>query len=1227
MQAPSKIPPVILENELSLSEEIMQNVVDNDLQYIVDATEISDIDANTPITSEPQFLHLRCHSEYSIVDGIVRLDDYINAANQDAMPALAISDLSNLFAAIKFYKAAREKGIKPIIGCELWLENTKNRDSAYRLLLLVQNHVGYLRLCAIISRAYLENQYRGRAEIKQEWLHNNEGLLLISGNAQSDIGSAINAGNIKLATILAKHWQQMFPNRFYIDLQRILDPADMGLNNRKSANFLTNNPAYNAQETLIHHALDLASALDLPVLATHPIQFIAQDDFMAHEARTCIAEGYMLADTRRPKNFTREQYFKTQAQMAALFADIPEALANTVEIAKRCNLSITLGKNYLPNFPTPNNESLDTYLITQSTLGLETRLAGLYPNTDTRKAKRLEYESRLAFECKIINQMGFAGYFLIVADFINWAKHNGVPVGPGRGSGAGSLVAYSLNITDLDPLQYNLLFERFLNPDRVSMPDFDIDFCMDGRDRVIDYVKQKYGLDAVSQIATFGTMAAKAVIRDVGRVLDLPFNFVDGIAKLIPLELGITLSSALEKEPQLKARRETEDEVAQLLELALRLEGIVRNVGMHAGGVLISPSRISDFSPIYCQADGASLISQYDKDDVEAVGLVKFDFLGLRTLTILELALINANKQRASSLDGTPDNASNKDRAPLSFQNIPLDDKASFALLKSANTTAVFQLESKGMKDMLKQAKPDCFEDIIALVALYRPGPMDLIPDFCRRKHGLQRVEYPHPATESILKETYGIAVYQEQVMQIAQVVAGYSLGGADLLRRAMGKKKIEEMDAQRAIFTEGAKKNGLNERQATELFDLLEKFAGYGFNKSHAAAYALVAYHTAYLKAHYPAAFLAATMSADMNNTDNMHTFFDDCAGNSVEMLPPDVNQSGYRFEPINDSQILYGLGAIKGSGLAAIEVIVAAREVDGPFKNLFDFCNRLDLRKVNRRVIESLIRAGAFDKLEHNRAALLAAVNMAITSAEQNNNNAGQNSLFGEPSEIKHDLPKIAAWTPQQALIEEKAALGFYLSGHPFNNVKAEISQFVRGTLAELSPQEQPKLLAGVVAGVRIRMTARGKMAIVTIDDSLARVDVVVGSDLLHTHANLIKEDCVLIVEGRISHDEFSGGIRVNARKLMDLAGARSAQASMLKIACNGQSDAIKLSTILKPYCKKSIDTDKKLCPVKIEYHNKDSQASLMLGAAWQVELHDDLLEHLITWLSKENIKILYN
>ncbi|HWU34765.1 MAG TPA: DNA polymerase III subunit alpha [Methylovorus sp.] len=1148
--------------------------------------------------SQPTFIHLRCHSEYSVVDGTVRIGDYVKAATADNMPALALTDLSNLFGAVKFYKSARGKGLKPVLGCDLWLENETNRDQPYRLLLLCQTHAGYLKLCELLSRAYLENQHRGRAEIKRQWLveAGSEGLIMLSGAMSGDVGQAILQGNQQAALALAQQWADLFPNRFYIELQRA---------------------GHAQQEFYIGRALSLAGQLDLPVVATHPVQFMQADDFKAHEARVCIAEGYVLADNRRPKHFTPEQFFKTQAEMAALFADVPQALANSVEIAKRCNLTLTLGKNYLPQFPTPNGESLDEYLVQQAKLGLENRLQVLYPDEAVRDAKRPVYLTRLEFETNIIIQMGFPGYFLIVADFINWAKNNGVPVGPGRGSGAGSVVAYSLGITDLDPLQYALLFERFLNPERVSMPDFDIDFCQEGRDRVIDYVKHKYGLASVSQIATFGTMAAKAVIRDVGRVLDLPFNFVDGIAKLIPNELGITLSDALEKEPQLKERREQEEEVNELLELALRLEGLTRNIGMHAGGVLISPGKISDFSPVYCQQNGESLVSQYDKDDVEAVGLVKFDFLGLRTLTILAMALENSNAQRAL-----------KELPPLDFETLPINDKPTYQLLKSANTTAVFQLESRGMKDMLKQAKPDCFEDIIALVALYRPGPMDLIPDFCRRKHGQQRVEYPHPATEPILKETYGIMVYQEQVMQIAQVVAGYSLGGADLLRRAMGKKKKEEMDAQRAVFVEGAVKNGTPEKQAAELFDLMEKFASYGFNKSHAAAYALVAYHTAYLKAHYPAAFLAATMSADMNNTDSVHIFYDDCAANGVEVLAPDINQSEFRFKPISDKQVLYGLGAVKGTGWAAIEVILAAREAEGPFKDLFDFCRRLDLRKVNRRVIESLIRAGAFDKLEPNRAALLAGVSLAISAAEQSGAASGQDSLFGEMSDsVAHTLPKVNAWSEQEKLQQEKSALGFYFSGHPYEGYKRELATFVRTTLGNLKPQDQPQLLAGVVMGIRIRMTQRGKMAIVTLDDATSRIEIVVGNELLNQSQHLLKEDALVIVEGRVSNDDFSGGLRVNARKVYDLAAARSANASLLKISCNGQADAGRLREILAPYCRQGGEEDRRHCAVKIEYHNGSARVELMLGEQWRVELHDELLSNLKGWLSEDNVKILYN
>ncbi len=1140
----------------------------------------------------PSFVHLRAHSEYSVVDGMVRVGDYVKRAVDDRMPALALTDLSNLFGAIKFYKAARGKGVKPVIGCDIWLENETNRDQPCRLLLLCSSNAGYLRLCDLITRGYTRNQHRGRPEIKREWLGleegANDGLILLSGAGAGDVGQALLSGNDDLARKLALGWQRLFPNRFYIELQRVGQAQ---------------------QELYIAKALGLAASLGIPPVATHPIQFLDPDDYKAHEARVCIAEGYVLADKRRPQNFTEQQYFKTQADMAALFADIPEALANSVEIAKRCNLTLQLGKNYLPQFPTPNNESLDDYLKSQALEGLERRLLALYPDAATRDAKRPEYVARLDFESKTIIQMGFPGYFLIVADFINWAKNNGVPVGPGRGSGAGSLVAYSLGITDLDPLKFNLLFERFLNPERVSMPDFDIDFCQEGRDRVIDYVRNKYGLEAVAQIATFGTMAAKAVIRDVGRVLDLPFNFVDGIAKLIPRELGITLEDAIKQEEQLRERQEKEEEVKELLELALRLEGLTRNVGTHAGGVLISPGKITDFSPMYCQAGSDSTVSQYDKDDVEAVGLVKFDFLGLRTLTILDMAVAWTNQQRVA-----------KGESPIDLATLPLDDPDTYKLLRVSNTTAVFQLESSGMKDMLKQAEPDRFEDIIALVALYRPGPMDLIPDFCKRKKGMP-FEYPHPAVEPVLKETYGIMVYQEQVMQMAQLVGGYSLGGADLLRRAMGKKKKEEMDAQRAIFVDGAQKNGTSEHQAGQLFDLMEKFAGYGFNKSHAAAYALVAYHTAWLKAHYPAAFMAATMSADMNNTDSVHVFFKDCLANGVKVLPPDINRSEYRFTPVDEKHILYGLGAVKGTGDAAISVILAAREQGGPFRDLFDFCRRLDLRKVNRRVIESLVRAGAFDGIDPNRASLLAAVGVAMDVAGQGAGSA-QDSLFGESHDIPQQaLPKVQPWTERQQLVEEKSAMGFYFSGHPFSAWRKDVSAFVRGDLASLAPKEQPQMLAGVVMSTRTKMTARGKMAFVALDDGSAQLEVAVGNELFMSSQPLLKEDQLLIVEGKVSKDDYTGGLRVNARRLLNLAMARTASAQMLKISCNGQADALKLGELLKPY------KNRDACRVLVDYRNGQASCEMALGDDWRVELHDELLEGLRGWLGDDGLKILYH
>jgi len=1169
--------------------------------------------------SQPTFVHLRLHSEYSISDGMVRVDEAVAAARNDAMPALALTDLNNFFGLVKFYKAARGAGIKPITGCDVYITNDVDRDRPFRLLLLCQSEAGYLLMCRLLTRAYLENQHRGRAELRREWFHTGtEGLIALSGAHLGDVGNALLAGNALQARQYAQEWAGLFNNRYYLEVQRA---------------------GYADEEHYIHAAIRLAAEIGLPVVATHPVQFLTAEDFKAHEARVCIAEGYVLNDKRRVRVYTAQQYFKSQAEMSELFADLPEALQNSVEIAKRCNLTLTLGKPRLPDFPTPQGQGLDDYLRDQALAGLQRRMKTLYSGEAERAAKMPAYQQRLAFETETVIKMGFPGYFLIVADFIRWAKENGVPVGPGRGSGAGSLVAYSLGITDLDPLRYGLLFERFLNPERVSMPDFDVDFCQDGRERVIEYVKSKYGAQCVSQIATFGTMASKAVIRDVGRVMDFPYGLCDRLSKAIPLEgvKPVSLKKARVMEPEISAIADNEEGVPELLELAERLEDLARNVGMHAGGVLIAPGQLTDFCPLYCADSSASVVSQFDKDDVEDIGLVKFDFLGLRTLTILDWAM----RHVAHLAGGT---------ASFSLETMPLEDAATYELLKNANTTAVFQLESRGMKDMLKQAKPDRFEDIIALVALYRPGPMDLIPDFVRRKHG-EKFDYPHPDVEPVLSETYGIMVYQEQVMQIAQVVGGYSLGGADLLRRAMGKKKAEEMAQHREIFIEGALKNGTTKALAGNLFDLMEKFAGYGFNKSHAAAYALVAYQTAYLKAHHPAAFMAATLSGDMDNTDKVHIFYLDALQQfvshpvsgeklKIQVLPPDVNSSGYAFSPVDETTIAYGLGAIKGTGATAISNIVKARE-SGPFKDLFDFCRRVDKRIVNRRTVEALIRAGTFDSINDHRASLMSSVDAALASADQQARAANQNSLFGHEEadsvlQEKHaDVPR---WCLREQLVHEKSSLGFYLGGHPFQEYADELAHFIKVKLSELTPQFVAQtngqangsgysqrrgvqvVLAGIVAGLRIQQTRRGRMAIIMLDDGGAQVELTVFNELFEVSRPWIREDELLVVRGKAALDEYSGNVRVSAEELFDFASARSNFARQLALRCNGNASVAQLKELFTPY------RDGK-CPVQIHYRNGFASCQLRLGDAWQVTLHDDLLRDLRDLLQEENVRVVYN
>jgi len=1139
----------------------------------------------------PRFVHLRLHSEFSVTDGIVRIDAAVRRAAQDGMPALALTDSANVFGMVKFYREARAAGVKPVIGVDCWVQNETDADKPARALLLCATQAGYLRLCDLVSRAWLGNQHRARAEIARAWLREarNDGLIALSGAAAGDVGQALAADNAAAAERWAREWSELFPGRYYLELQRA------GLPNG---------------EMLVARTVELAGRLGLPVVATHPVQFLAPEDFRAHEARVCIAQGYVLGDRRRPRLFTPEQYFKTQDEMAQLFADVPQALENSLEIARRCNLAIELGRSRLPAFPTPPGVTLDQFLRQQAERGLAGRLARLFPDDAERARAAPRYGERLDFEIRTIIQMGFAGYFLIVADFINWARSNSVPVGPGRGSGAGSLVAYALGITDLDPITYNLLFERFLNPERVSMPDFDIDFCQDGRDKVIGYVRQKYGADSVSQIATFGTMAARAVVRDCGRVLDLGYNFCDQVAKLIPVQPGrtITLAEAREMEPLLAQREKKEDEVRELLALGEKLEGLTRNVGMHAGGVLIAPGKLTDYCPLYSAEGGANVISQLDKDDVEAIGLVKFDFLGLTTLTILDWA------ERYVRAMG---------EAQFTLERIALDDRATYQLLSAGNTTAVFQLESRGMRDLIKRARPDCFEDVIALVALYRPGPMDLIPDFIARKHGSQRVEYLDPRLEPILRPTYGIMVYQEQVMQIGQVIGGLTLGGADLLRRAMGKKKAEEMAQQRDVFVTGAQKNGLSRIKATQLFDLMEKFAGYGFNRSHAAAYALLAYQTAYMKAHHPAAFMAANLSLVMDDTDKVRQFHEDALANGLTVLPPDINASAYRFVPVDAKTLRYGLGAVRGTGESAINAIVEARK-SGPVADLYDLCRRVDKRVVNRRAVEALVRAGAFDALESNRASLLASAGRAVEAAEQRERQAAQVSLFGEADEAsagRSDLIPARPWDLKQTLTEEKAALGFALSGHLFSVYERDLAGFPRTPLAQLAPAEHRVWLAGVVASARTQMTRRGRMMVVMLDDGTARAELSVFNELFEKHREKLKEDALLIVQGKAQRDEFAGGLRVMAEELYDLAGLRARYAARLRLYMNGNSNARRLMELLTPYRADGA------CPVYVHYETGGAACDVALGDAWRVRPDSQLLEHLGAWLAPENVQVLYS
>ncbi|PCI80098.1 MAG: DNA polymerase III subunit alpha [SAR86 cluster bacterium] len=1207
--------------------------------------------ANLP--NQP-FAHLRLHTEFSINDGLVTIKPLIARLRELSMPAVAVTDLANMFSLIKFYSASLKAGIKPVCGCDVLVESD-DRSKQTRLVLLVKNEVGYLSLTKLVSELYTENPSQSEPVVRKSQLAGRvDGLIAISGAQNSDIGLALLAEDKKLAKGLLDEWQQLFPESFYLELQRV---------------------GRAEEEDYIDAAVALAIETNTPVVATNDVRFIDQDDFDAHEVRVCINERRTLDDSRRPHNYTDQQYLKTGTEMAELFSDIPEALENAWEIVKRCNLSLVLDQPCLPNYPVPEGKGMEEYFSELSSDGLRERLRSLYGDDYETKDVEKPYWERLEFELGVINQMGFAGYFLIVMEFIQWSKDNDIPVGPGRGSGAGSIVAYALRITDLDPLKYDLLFERFLNPERVSMPDFDVDFCIEGRDRVIQHVAELYGKDAVSQIITFGTMAAKAVVRDVARVQGKPYALADKLSKLIPFEPGITLKKAFEAEPLLGEFVDSDEDAQEIMEMAYKLEGITRNVGKHAGGVVIAPTKLTDFTPLYCDEAGQGLVTQFDKNDVETAGLVKFDFLGLRTLTIIDWAVKMINDRAA---EGEP---------LVDITKLPLTDERVYRLLQKGETTAVFQLESRGMKDLIKRQVPSSFEDIIALVALFRPGPLQsgMVDDFIDRKHGRTQVVYPHEELAPVLGNTYGVILYQEQVMQIAQVLANYSLAGADILRKAMGKKNPEVMAKQRTLFQEGAEARGIDADLAASIFDLMEKFAGYGFNKSHSAAYALVSYQTAWLKTHYPACFMAAVLTAEMQNTDKIVTLIDECRSMKLVIVPPDINRGQFNFTVNENDEIVYGLGAIKGLGEGPVGSILAARE-ERPFTNLLDICQRVDTQNVNKRTMQALIRSGALDnmvegELDYARALLSALLPQAMQAAEQSSRNqaSGVEDMFGEiapagteDADLSASNITVRAWAEQHRLKVEKETLGLWLSGHPIDEFLDELSHITKNRLVNLRPERGPQTIAGVLHSIRtMRNKAGDTIAFLVLDDSSARFEFSLFAKEYEKYRETLQKDVIMVVECTVSIDDYSGSMRGRGKSVMTLSEARKRNAH--RVALNLESESLgsdfceHLARILEPYRKpaelleeegstaanglggssvpgishahshpgqlppndhtawEAADAGEG-CQVMVRYQRSDSIGCIMLGQEWVVSPADDLIQRLRLEYGKDKVVLSY-
>ena len=1149
------------------------------------------------------FVHLHVHSEYSISDGLLTMKSISQLSDERRLSALALTDKSNLFAFIKFYEMSINAGIKPIAGIELQVESSVgSAKSEGRVILLAMNNSGYSRLIELASLAYTESS---RREVLTEdiVLSDCENLIALSGGFKGHIWDVVQRNDLKTATTIMRKWKEKLGNRYFLELTRT---------------------GRLQEENHVQELLKLGIKEDVALVATNDVCFENYDDYEAHEARVCINDGRTLDDPRRERFYSPEQYLKTPEQMAELFKDVPTAISNSVEIAKRCNFRIKLDEYYLPHYPTPNGKSLDEYLSIRANEGLTNILQSL--PSDSPYCQE-DYRDRLGYELEIINQMGFPGYFLIVMEFIDWAKNNDIPVGPGRGSGSGSLVAYSLGITDIDPLEYGLIFERFLNPERVSMPDFDVDFCMEGRDKVIKHVSEMYGVNSVSQIITFGTMAAKAVVRDVARVQGKPYGMADRLSKLIPFEIGMTLEKAMRESKELKEFVESDEDLGEIMDMAYRLEGLTRNVGRHAGGVVISPGDLVKFVPLYVEEASGALLSQFDKDDVERAGLVKFDFLGLKTLTIIDWTVKAINKSRVQ-----------ENSKHLDIGQISLDDDKAFDLLKSSDTTGIFQLESRGMRELIGRLVPESLNDIIALVALFRPGPLQsgAADDFVNRKHGVDRVEYAHPVLEPVLKDTYGVVLYQEQVMQIAQELAGFSLGQADLLRRAMGKKKPEEMAKVREQFRDGALANNISEELAEDIFDLMEKFAGYAFNKSHSATYALISYQTAWLKAHYPAQFLAANLSAEMHNVDRVVVLVDEANRLGLTLKSPSINRSSYRFTTL-DGDIVYGLGALRGVGESAVESIERERNESGVFKSLVDFCNRVDSKKVNKRVIEALIMAGAMDSfvessadLNDKRGVLLGGLTFAMQGAEQSlrNEEAGISDLFGDvTSSNEKQINSINdSISNKERLAGEKEVLGLFLTGHPIDDYEKELSKFCTGRLVDLKPGRKKQVVAGTIVNLRTTKGRGGNtMCFMILDDKSSRIEVAVYADRYEKYSRHLSKDQLVIVEGELTNNDYGEGLSVKADKILDIDEARSLYGRGLFLDLSAgvipEDFNEKLKVLLSPHRQTNQGSR-----VNIRYGLTEAEATLSLGENWKVNPSDDLLGSLKREFGEKRVKIDY-